>query len=451
VDDPQALQDHLSGALFALWFATLGADRLDLLVGQGPFKLSPVLILTPLLVAMEIFRLMRQGGRFRVPPNAVAYALVASAFLSVVLLSVLYSFDIQSSAQRYALLAFQLYSTLVVGVALAQRPDARALLVRGAYWGLALGTLFNAVQLGAWFLNGDDELMLLGGILDMTPNTYGSFIPRLSAQALDVNRGGILLLVYSFLLVRLAPRSKVRALWVTAGVLGIVLTLSRSVMLGLVGTAIALLLSGRRLRFTRRRAVGTALVVAAVCAGFLASPRTAVSVGEALEPLGQRFSTREGSASIHLQLIGRGVEIATHSPKNTVIGIGYGNSYAYLQDYFPGDKHGNFHSLYLTLLTECGGLALLLGIALIAFAAFKGGIYIPLIAGFAFFNIFYQTTAEAIFWFSLVLGWTRVGDPTLDARAAPRKDHHAEAQRRRERTTERSITRRPQKESKATE
>lgn len=409
----------MSGALFALWFATIGADRVDLLVGQGPVKLSPVLILTPLLIAMEIFRLMRQGGRFRVPRNAVAYALVSSAFLAVVLLSVLYSFDIQMSAQRYALLAFQVYTTLLVGVALAQRPDARALLVRGAYWGLALGTAFNVAQFGAWFISGDAELLLLGGILDMTPNTYGTLVPRLSAQALDMNRGGILLLVYSFLLVRLAPRTKVRTMWVTAGVLGIVLTLSRSVMLGLVGTAIALLLSGRRLRFTPRRAVGAAVVVAAICAGFLASPRTAAAVGEALEPLGQRFSTREGSASVHLDLIARGVEIATDNPKNAVIGIGYGNSYAYLQDYVPGDKHANFHSLYLTLLTECGGLALLLGVALIAYAVFKGGVYIPLIAGFAFFNIFYQTTAEAIFWFSLVLGWTRVGDPALEPRAAP--------------------------------
>jgi hypothetical protein len=418
VDDRQALQDHVTGALFALWFATIGADRLDLLAGQGSVKLSPALILTPVLVALEVFRLMRQGGKFRVPRNAVAYALVASAFLAVVLLSVLYSFDIEMSAKRYALLAFQVYTTLMVAVALAQRPDARELLVRGAYWGLALGGVLNLVQLAAFIAAGDAELMLLGGVLDMTPNTYGKLLPRLSAQALDMNRGGILLLVYSFLLVRLAPPSKLRTLAVTSGVLGIVLTLSRSVMLGLIGTAIALLLSGRRLRVTPRRAVGAALVISAICAALIASPRTAAAVGDALEPLGQRFSTREGSASVHLGLIERGVEIATDSPKNAVIGIGYGNSFAYLQDYFPGDKYGNFHSLYLTLLTECGGIALLLGIALIAFAVFKGGIYIPLIAGFAFFNIFYQTSAEAIFWFSLVLGWTRLGDPTLLARPA---------------------------------
>jgi hypothetical protein len=198
-------------------------------------------------------------------------------------------------------------------------------------------------------------------------------------------------------------------------------------MLGLMGTTLALLLSGRRLRVTRRRAVGAALVLAAICAGLLASPRTAVKVGDTLEPLGQRFSTREGSASVHLGLIERGVEIATESPKNALIGIGYGNSFAYLQDYFPGDKYGNFHSLYLTLLAECGGVALLLGIALIAFAVLRGGIYIPLVAGFAFFNIFYQTSAESIFWFSLVLGWTRVGDPTLATRAAPAPGRRAGA------------------------
>ncbi len=417
----------MSSALFALWFATLGADRFDLLAGQGSVMLSPALLLTPLLLAMEVFRVMRQGGRFRVPRNAVAYGLVASAFLAVVLVSVLYSFDIEMSAKRWALLAFQVYTTLLVGVALAQRADARALLVRGAYWGLALATVLNVLQLAAFVTNGDAELLLLGGVVDMTPNTYGKLLPRLSGQALDMNRGGILLLVYSYLLVRLAPPSRVRALAVTAGVLGILLTLSRSVMLGLMGTTLALLLSGRRLRVTRRRAVGAALVLAAICAGLLASPRTAVKVGDTLEPLGQRFSTREGSASVHLGLIERGVEIATESPKNALIGIGYGNSFAYLQDYFPGDKYGNFHSLYLTLLAECGGVALLLGIALIAFAVLRGGIYIPLVAGFAFFNIFYQTSAESIFWFSLVLGWTRVGDPTLATRAAPAPGRRAGA------------------------
>jgi len=411
----------LTSFLFALWFATIGADRFDLLAGQGSVKLGPALILTPILVALELFRLMRQGGKFRVPRNAVAYGLVVSAFLAVVLVSVLYSFDIQMSAKRYALLVFQVYSTLIVGVALAQRPDARALLVRGAYWGIALGTVSNVFQFVSWFVHGDGELLLLGGVLDMTLNVYGAFFPRLSAQAFDMNRGGILLLVYSYLLVRLAPRSRIRTLCVTAGVLGMILTLSRSVLLGLMGTALALFLSGRRLTFTRRKAVVAALSVAAICAGLIASPRTAAAVGEALEPLKQRFSMREGSANVHFDLIWRGVEIASDSPRNAVIGIGYGNSFAYLQDFFPGDKYGNFHSLYLTLLAECGGLALLLGVALIAYGAFKGGIYIPLIAGFAFFNIFYQTSAEAIFWFSLVLGWTRLGDPTLAPRAPPVK------------------------------
>ncbi|HEX8670503.1 MAG TPA: O-antigen ligase family protein, partial [Longimicrobium sp.] len=409
----------MSSALFALWFATLGADRFDLLAAEGSVKLGPALLLTPILVALEIFRLMRQGGKFRVPRNAVAYTLVASTFLSVVLLSVLYSFDMEMSAKRYALLAFHVYSTLIVAMALAQRPDARDLLVRGAYWGLALGTFSNIFQVASWFIWGDDEIKFLGGVLDMTLNVYSGVIPRLSAQAYDMNRGGILLLVYSYLLVRLAPPSKVRTLCVAAGLLGMLLTLSRSVMLGLLGTVIALLLSGRRLRITRRRMVGSALTLAAICAVLIASPRASSTVADALEPLGQRFSAREGSASVHLRLIDRGVEIATKSPKNAVVGIGYGNSFAYLQDLFPGDKYGNFHSLYLTLLTECGGLALLLGVALIAFGAFKGGVYIPLVAGFAFFNIFYQTSAEAIFWFSLVLGWTRLGDPTLEARIAP--------------------------------
>jgi O-Antigen ligase len=401
----------MSGILLSLWFATLSADRLDLAAGQGWFTVPPYLLLTPLLLVTETMRVVGRGGEFRVPRNLASYTLVASAFLSVTLVSVFYAYDIAMSAKRYALLVFQVYSTVLVGVMLAQRGDARTVLVRGAYWGLALGTLFNLAQLASWFDRGPGELFLLGGTLNMTANPYGPWAPRLSAQAIDMNRGGIVTLVYVFIVLRMAAPSRWRTLAVTAGVLGMMATLSRSVILAVLGTGAASVLRRRRLSLSPRGAVGVAVATAILAGLLLATPRTAQVLEAVWEPLANRFSTSEGSASVHHELLVRGFEIVTESPKNALVGIGYGNAFAYLQDIFPGNKYGNFHSLYLTLLAECGGLGLLLGVVLIFYAAARGGVYQPLIVGLAFFNIFYQTGTETVFWLALVLAWTRLGEP----------------------------------------
>lgn len=409
----------MSGFLLALWFATLSADRLDLAAGQGWFTIPVYLVLTPLLLVLETMRIVGRGGSFRVPHNLAAYTLVASAFLSVVLVSVFYSYDVAMSAKRFALLVFLVYSTVMVALMLAQRDDAREVLVRGAYWGLWLGTFFNLAQLGAWLDRGPADYFLLGGTLNMTANSYGPWVPRLSAQALDMNRGGLVTLVYVFILLRMAPRSRWRTLAVVAGSLGMIMTLSRSLLLTTMATGAVSALRRRRFSLSPRRVVGMAVVTAVVAAVLLAVPRAADAVGSAFEPIAGRFSTSEGSASIHMQLVERGIEIVTDSPKNALVGIGFGNGFAYLQDIFPGNKYGNFHSLYITLLAECGGLGLLLGVVLIFYAAARGGVYQPLIVGIAFFNIFYQTGTESVFWLALVLAWTRLGEQPAGGDAPP--------------------------------
>ena len=344
---------------------------------------------------------------------------MATGLLLVVLVSVFYSYDIEMSAKRYMLLAFQVFTTLLVAVVVAQRPDPRAILVRGAFWGIWIGSVFNVVQLGSYFQRGSEEFLLLGGVVDMTCWAYGPWLPRLSAQAFDMNRGGILFLVYAFLLMRLAPPSRLRTLAVSAAVFGMVMSLSRSVLLGVIGTGLAMFLFERRFSFTRRRAFGLSVAGAAFAALLLVSPRAMEAFGSLMEPLASRFSMSEGSANVHFEVIARGLEVATESSRNALIGVGYGNSFAYLQDFFPDDEHGNFHSLYLTFLVESGAFSLLLLGVLFLHAAVRGGVYRALIVGLAFFNIFYQMGAEAVFWFALVLGWTRLGDPSApEARGA---------------------------------
>jgi hypothetical protein len=122
-------------------------------------------------------------------------------------------------------------------------------------------------------------------------------------------------------------------------------------------------------------------------------------------PIAGRLSTSEGSAQSHVQLLERGISEATRSVSRAFFGLGYGNSYAVLQDVFPANRYGNFHSLYVTMFAEAGIFALLLTLAAMTGPLVGGGVWRPLIAGTWAFNIFYQTTTEPIFWFVLALAW----------------------------------------------
>jgi hypothetical protein len=96
--------------------------------------------------------------------------------------------------------------------------------------------------------------------------------------------------------------------------------------------------------------------------------------------------------------------------------VGYGNSYLLLQDVFPGNKYGNFHSMYVTLAAEAGAIALLVGLLLVGVPVVIPGPFRPLIAGIAVFNVFYQSLAEPVFWFVLALAWMALTVPATPTR-----------------------------------
>jgi hypothetical protein len=397
-------------ALLVLWFATIGADRVDFLAGTGPFLLSPFLVLTPMVILLGALHLIGRGGGFAVPRNLGAYLLVVTALLAITLVSVFFSYEADVSAKRYVLLVFQVYGTALVVLVLAQLRDPRTVLVRGAYAGLLLGTILNAVQVASWQVRDQGEFLLFGGVLNATASVYGPWIPRLSAQSLDMNRGGILFLVYLVVLLRLAPPSRLRTAAIIFGTVGVFMTLSRSVLLGVLATGAVMFILDRRFTLSRRAVALGSLTIAALAILPIVSARAMAGMQGMVAPFASRFSPGEGSMNIHFELIARGVEIGTASPQTALIGVGYGNSYVVLEEFFPDNKYGNFHSLYLTFLVESGAFALLLLFVLLTYGAVAGGGYRPLIYGLVFFNIFYQLGVEPVFWFALVLAWTRFCD-----------------------------------------
>jgi hypothetical protein len=413
----------MSAALLIVWFSLLAADRVDLLAGKGPFLLSPFLVLTPIVVVVEAMGLLRRGGSFRLPPRMPRYLIAATAFLLVVGVSALFSRDMEFGVKRYALLVVMLYLNLLACAAVAMRADARRILVRGSYGGLLVGLIFNGLQTWKWLTVGGEHVTILGGTVDATAIMYGPWFPRFSGQAMDMNRAGLVFLVYVFLILFLAPPSRVRWVFVRLGALLMLATLSRSVMLAAMAMGIVVALRDRTLGLSRRGLVVVAVLVIAASSWLIVHAAETEALIKALEPITHRFERDDGSAGIHAQLIARGWDLTTRDVRNALIGVGFGNAFHYTQDLFPGNKYGNFHSVYVTLLAESGIFALALGLFLFFWPMTRSRRYAPLLAALAAFNMFYQLLTEPIFWFALAAAWSRLcedDEPPAAVAATPR-------------------------------
>lgn len=406
--------------LLVLWIALIGADRIDFLAGSGGFVLTPFLVLTPLVLASELVRFVVHRGVFRASIEAVRYLLCISLLLSVVVTSVLLSGDMEMAVKRSGLLLFQVLTTFAVAVVLGGRETAGAILRRGAYLGLLIALVFNAGQLVLWFA-GATDLGFTGLVVNPFPHSYAGVLPRLSGQVYDQNRGGLLVLTYLFLLWRFAPPSRWRVAFLALGLFFMAATLSRSVMLAAGGAGAVILLQTRSIAVARTAALGASLAGAVVVAALLVSTSGQEALVEMLEPLSERWSIDEGSASAHLELLAHGAEVATSSIRNLLFGIGFGNAYLAVQEFFPGSKYGNFHSLYVTFLAESGIFALALCLVLFAVPMVRGSRFLPLVLGLAAFNLFYQSHTEPAFWLVLALAWIDPGASGLRSPDAGRQ------------------------------
>lgn len=396
----------MNQALLVAWLALAAADRFDFLGGAGAFFLSPFLVLTPLVLGAEMLRLAARGERVRIPEGALHYLFWMLCFLATVLVSVLFAYDVDLATRRYALWLVQVMGPFAVAVLIAQYPAPERILVKGAYWGIGFGWFMNLVQIYIFatgkYVNFTEPIPFA----KLLPTVYAGIAPRLSMQVLDQNRAGIVFVFYLFCLYLWAPPSRWRTTFLVMGGLGVVLTTSRSVALGVTAMLAVHYLQKRRMRLTRGRVLGAAIAGSLLMALIAANPEPVVRVAEPVgKMLVSRFTLKnDESASIHFELIAYGFELASSKVKIALVGVGFGNSPVVLEQFFDEDA-ANFHSYYTTLLVECGTLALILGVLLMALPALRSPTYRPMMAGLAAFNIFYQVNTEPLFWFVLALAW----------------------------------------------
>ena len=405
------------GMLFVTWVALIGADRIDLLGGEGAFHLTPYLVLTPLVLASELLRRHLSRRPIELTRQLSALLVVAMVLLGIVGASVFVSQEITKSASRAALLGVHLVGALSVIVAASDRDDLDRLFERGAVIGLLLFTVFDALQV-ANMLKAVPDTVGVGTLsIDLVPSIYAEIVPQLSGMVGDQNRSGLLLLFYGWFVGYRPGRGPRTGLLLLAFVLGLC-TLSRSATIAGLATLVVLVLDRRVRRVSPRLVLALSLAAVALTAALLLSPPLRAWISTAFEPFAERVSVDRGTSQQHFMLIGRGIDEATASLSRLAIGLGYGSSYTVLQDVFPGHRYGSFHSLYVTFFAECGLVGLLSILTLFAVPLVRGGPYRALVAGAAMFNLFYQAHTEPEFWVILTLAWLTMPLPARVARVA---------------------------------
>lgn len=397
--------ERIAMLAFIAWVALLGIERVDLLGGRAGFVVTPFLVFTPLLLALETLRV----GSFRLsvkPPDrrAAVYTLVLMCLVCVAVVSTLAAADVVDSGKRSMDLVAVSVGTLLVALFFGRRPWVRRALASGAELGIALAFVFTAAQLVAFF--GGTRVVHLGPVsVDLTPLVYAGVVPRVSGQVQDPNRAGLLLLFYVFLIARGREPGLRRRFGMAAGLLLLLLTLSRSAILGSLAAGTVAFLTSRHARVSRPVLLAATVLIGGGAAVLLARPGARAGVEAGLHPLRSRLSLSESSAETHVYLISKGLEEATASVHRATLGVGYGDAFTVLQDVFPGNRYGNFHSLLVTLFAEAGVVALLLGVVLMGYPLLRPGPYLPMIAALWVFDLFYQANADPDFWLILALAW----------------------------------------------
>lgn len=412
--------------LLVLWIALIGADRINLLGQNSPFIVTPFLVLTPVVFISELVRRRRANSTITLPRGALAFVVLSMALLSIAMGSVYVSRDFSTAALRVVQLSIVIFGPLFVLLAARDRTDFEEILARGARYGIATYLAFNIAAILVFLQILPETFPPDLGILRFAPYLYAGIVPRLAGMVEDANRGGMLLVLFGFLVAH-GDRNRARTWrWLMLAGVMLLLTLSRSAMLAASGAVGVLVLSGSGVRIPRRVISAVSLVVAVGAATLLFVPSTRGFAATSLEPILGRLQVVEGSSQDHLHLLLRGVYTGTRSVGAALHGLGYGSSHMVLQDFFPGSRYGNFHSVYVGIFAEAGVFALILLLLLIGVPLSVRGPYRPLVAAVALFGVFYGALSEPLFWLIMVLAWSglpaRISRPkaSVNATATPR-------------------------------
>jgi hypothetical protein len=395
--------------------ALIGADRIDLLGGRGSFRLTPFFVLASLAVLFHLVIIATERRLVIVttPPirRQMPFLIVVVVFLFLSSISTLYGLDPERGLRQLADVVLVSLLGYSLSVFILAEPAREKLILRAISLGLILYLVFCIGECIAWssgLAYADRNATASGMEALFAPSSSLFWLPRLSGSAIDANDAGFGLVMYLVLLDAFVSKSRYTGVLRFVIVLFVFVGLSRSSMLCWAAYYVFSHSFWRRLTF--RRTVTWLAAPAVLCSLLWVTHKDEimdlVELWQVSDMISDRLSTGAGSSGgDHVQLIRRGLETWSSSTRTIVAGIGFGAEPKLLSDFFGDNKYGNFHCLYVTVLTDLGLPAFIVLMILLGYPMIRNEGAAPGIAAIAIFNIPYETRTAPIFWLVLALLW----------------------------------------------
>ena len=393
--------NSVSNILLILFTALIGLDRINLLPNDD-ITLTPFLIVSFLLLFYNLIFKFDHITPFWLKNNS-KFLLLLVVFLCFVVLSIPLSQDIYFSFKRLILL---LYIIIVITVIFLTYKDND--IFENLYLGSIVGSfifyIFNILLLLYWL----GLIKVNYTFINIEPHTLSYFIPRLGGFSEDVNRGGFVLIFYTYLL--LISKNKIKFNWVLIclNMFFIICTLSRtSILFFIITLSIYIFYYASK---KDKRVYFINLLIVITVFSFSINYFSNINIIDFTSVIEERLSIEDqghdSSSSIHLKLINDALDTIISSGKIFIIGNGLGTSYKTIKGYrMSGTKNANYHSQYLSIFVENGFFAFLSFLFLtIIYPIYNNkSIFYPMIIGVFIFNIFYQLINEPAYWFLIFL------------------------------------------------
>lgn len=390
--------------LFILTVSFIGADRINLLSSSFEFfNFTPFILFSSLFV-LSIIVLKIHSLNFTWLYYNKESLVFLNIFLIFTLVSILFSQDYLYSTKRI-LLIFLILLTFILSISHFSSNKLNKMLVYASVLGSLIFFIFNLSMVYLWI----NYLEYENPFIDLIPNKIAYFIPRLGGYSLDVNRGGVVLLFYSFCLL-FNNKTRLIKFVLFINIITLLFTFSRTVYLLIFFTLLYYLFYelDRKTVYKILKYSLVAIIIAISLLFYLDSIKL-IELDYLLE---ERLNidwelSRHTSSGIHLRLIVEGIQTAFNNFKILILGNGFGTSFLLIEGYYwSGTKYANYHSMYITLLVECGIFAFLAAVFytfIIPLFNKTKNLYMPIIFGLFFYNIFYQLILEPVYWLIVLL------------------------------------------------
>ena len=393
----------IANYLSILIIAFIGADRINLLSSDFDFFVFTPYILFSILFIIIVLLFQRNNLQFDWFLNSNISTNIFIIYILTLLFSTFFSIDIYLSLKRLVLIVFILGVTFII-LSLYNKKQFDEILYKGSVLGSLLFLFFNFILSINWFFDYD----LSTAFINLNPDGIAYFVPRFGGYTADVNRGTIVLLFFTYIIYYSSSKSKYVKYILLLNLIFIIMSFSRTAYLMMFVMFLRLLFVSDKENKIRILRYTFALIFISLALLLYLDLNSFIDFKLLLsERLSVFEITRFTSSGIHLKLIIEGIYTAFNDFKILLIGAGYGTSYHLIEGYYwSGVKYGNYHSMYITSLVECG---LLNCLSLLVFTIIWPLYYsnknfiTNFILGMFIFNIFYQLNVEPVFWFTIFL------------------------------------------------